>query len=175
SPAAAVGGTVPPASDYRPANWARREKILDITHQQLRDRLANDGIAGVKGALQRLWPHFADRPGDLADPLNYHLQAAPIREPPPDQRPPPLSGLMQQAWLSPRSAEAMAGLQRALVEWRALGPAEAFLILPALPDEVPVAPEVIDTALDEIERVAAQPTAKALDALRVLYSRRIAP
>lgn len=171
----AAGWIDHPASDYRPADWARREEILDLTHQQLQGRLADHGIAAVKGTLQRLWPHFADSPGDLADPLNAHLQVAAIRALPPDQRPARLSALVQQAWLSPRAADAMAGLQRALIEWRALGPAEAFLILPALPDEVPVAPEVIDTALDEIERAAARPTAKALDALRVLYSRRIAP
>lgn len=164
-----------PTRDYRPAGWALREHILDIAHAQLQARLAERGLPAVTAALRRLWRHFADRPADLADPLDCNLQVAAIRELPAAQRPYRLSALLAQAWQSPRSSAAIAGIQRAMIEWRALGWAEALVLLPALPNTVHVAPEVVGLTVDVIRHAADQPTTPMLDALGVLYRLGLAP
>lgn len=171
----AVGWIDNPARDYSPAEWALREEILDMAHAVLQERLAERGVPGIIGALQRLWRHFADRPGDPVDPLYCHLQIAAIRELGSEQRLSQLSALIQQALRGENPGDAIAGIQRALIEWQALGPAEALLVLPALPGSVRVAPAVIDKALDEIDRAAARPTPRVLDALGVLDRRRLVP
>jgi hypothetical protein len=171
----AVGWVDHPGRDYHPSGWALGEPVLDLVHDELQHRLAARGIDGISDALQRLWRHLAHRPSDLADPLDCYIQVAAIRVLKREQRLSRLNELIRQAGAGPRAREELTGLQRALVESRALGPAEALAILPALPDTVPVAPETIDLAVDEIERTAARPTASTLDALGVLYRRGIAP
>jgi hypothetical protein len=125
--------------------------------------------------LKRLWRHFIDRPADLTELLDLHIQIAGIRALPADQRQARLAALLAQAGNNPATEAAMAGLQQVLLEWRALGPGEALLLLPALPGAVPVAPEVVEIAADEIRRVAAQPAAGTLDALGALHRRGLAP
>src|SRR5208282_2187101 len=109
-------------------------------HAELQARLAQDGAAGVMDSLKRLWRHFIDRTVDLTEPLDLHIQVAGIRVLPADQRQARLAALLAQARNGPAAEAAMAGLQRVLIEWRALGPGEAILLLPALPGTVPVAP-----------------------------------
>jgi hypothetical protein len=164
-----------PARDYSPTDWALREEVLDLAHAELQIRLAERGFPGIKNTLERLWPYFTDRPVDLTDPLDLYVQIAAIRTLSAEQRQSRLTALMAEARNSPAAAAALAGIQWVLIEWQALGPAEALLLLPALPDTVPPAREVIDTAVDEIRRVAAQPTAGALDALGMLHRRGLAP
>jgi hypothetical protein len=164
-----------PALGYSPDGWALREQILDLAHGELQARLTMLGLPAVMGTIERLWPYFTDRQGDPADPLNCHLQIAAIRTLRAERGLSRLSVLVEQASRSPRAADAMAGIQRALIEWRALGPAEALLVLLALPPTVRVAPEVIDLTVDEIQRRADRPTARILDALGVLSRRGLAP
>jgi hypothetical protein len=164
-----------PSRDYRPPQWALREQVLDLAHAELQERLAREGLPAVKGALKRLCPYLAARPGDLADPLDCHIQIAALRALPAEKRAPRLSALTEQAQLSHWPADAIAAIQRALVEWQAIGPVEALVILRVLPDTVPVAEEVISAALDEIQRTADRPSAGMLDALGVLDHRRLAP
>jgi hypothetical protein len=171
----AIGWIDSPARDYSPEHWALREEILDLAHAELQARLAARDVPGVIGALKRLSPYFTDRAGNLADPLDWHIQIAEIRALARDERPPRLAALMQQAWSCPRAEEAIDGIQRALIEWRAVGPAEALVLLPALPVTVRVAQEVIDIAVAEIRRAAARPTARVLDALSALHRHGIAP
>jgi hypothetical protein len=171
----ALGWIDNPAADYSPAGWALGEEILDLVHAELQVRLAEHGLPGVMRVLKRLWPYLAERPADPADPLDCHIQVAAIRALPGEQRLSRLSALIEQAWRSPRAADAMTSIQRALVEWRALGPAEAFLILPALPDSVSVSPELIDEAVHELRRTASRPTAPMLDALGTLDRHGLAP
>ena len=64
------------ARDYRPAEWARRDEILDLTLEELRGRLVQQGLAQVMPTIQRLSRHFADHSADLADPLDAHIQVA---------------------------------------------------------------------------------------------------
>ena len=158
-----------------PDAWALREEILDLAHAELQARLAQDGAAGVMDSLKRLWRHFIDRTADLTEPLDLHIQVAWIRALPADQRQARLAALLTQARNSPAAEAAMADLQRVLIEWRALGPGEAILLLPALPGAVPVTAEVVQTAVDEIRHVAARPTAGTLDALNSLDRRGLAP
>ena len=164
-----------PARDYGPADWALRHEILDLAHDELQERLARGGTTEIMGALGQLWRHFADRPGDLADPLYCHLQAAAVRALTGQQRLRRLSALIHQARQAEHPAAAFASIQAALVEWRALGPAEALPVLQALPGTVRAAPELIRLAAEQIDRSAARPTAQTLDALDLLDRCRALP
>jgi hypothetical protein len=168
-----IGWIDNPARDYSPADWALRDEILALALDVLHKRLARDGIAEVMRALQLLWRYFADwqKDPDPADPLYCHIQVAALPEPPSRQRLPRLSALIRQALSGPAPASATNNVQHALIDWQALGPAEALLVLSALPAALPVAPEVIETAVAEIRRVAERPTTQALDALRMLHDR----
>jgi GTPase-associated protein 1, N-terminal domain type 2/GTPase-associated protein 1, middle domain len=171
----AIGWVDHPGRDYHPAGWALREPILDLVHDELQERLATRGPAGIEDALRRLWRHMADRPSDLADPLDCYIQVALIRSLKGEQRLSRLNELIRQAGASPRARQEFTCLQGALVEGQVLGPAEALAVLQALPETVPVAPEAIEAAVGEIERRATRPTAATLNALGVLYRRGIAP
>jgi hypothetical protein len=164
-----------PTLSYNSAEWALREEILDIAHADLQLRLAERGVPALMSTLKRLSKHFAHRSGDPADPLSCQLEVAAIRALPSGQRPSRLSAMIEQAWQSPMPAEAIAGIQQALIDWRALGPAEAHLILMALPDTVQVAPEVFQITANEVQRSAQRPTAPMLDALAALDRRGLAP
>jgi len=164
-----------PARDYQPDGWALRDEVLDLAHAELQARLVQYGAAGVMDILKRLWRYFANHSADLTDLLDLHVQVAAIRALPAEQRQARLSALLAQARYGPEAEAALAGVQQVLLEWRALGPGEALLLLPALPDAVPVAQDVVDTAAGEISRVAARPTAGALDALVALHRRGLAP
>jgi hypothetical protein len=171
----AVGWLDDPAGPYHPHEWALRDQILEITYDRLHDRIEAHGTHESIGILQRLWRHFADWPEDLADPLYCHLQIAAISELPSEQRPTRLAALMRRALAADNPIGATDDIQRALIEWQALGPAEALLILTILPLNFPVSAEVIKTAVAEIRRVAKQPTVPALDALVMLDRRGNAP
>ena len=170
-----IGWIDHPALDYSPADWALRDEILDIAHTELQVRLAERGLPEIMGTLKRLWKHFADRRGDPTDPLSCHLEVAAIRALPSEQRPSRLSAMLGQAWRSPRAADAMAGIQQALIDWRALGPTEARLVLLAMPATVSLAPQVIEITTAGLRHAAARPTAGMLDALAALDRRGLAP
>jgi hypothetical protein len=163
------------ARHYRPAEWARREEILDLTHEELRGRLTQQGHAEVMPTIQLLSRHFADRPAELADPLDCHIKVALLLAGPSKERPARLRVLLREACSGPRPEAAVDRIQRILILWRGLGPAEALTVLAKLPPTVPVAPEVLDLAIDEIERGASRPTAPMLDGLAVLDRRGLAP
>lgn len=171
----ALGWIDNPASDYSPANWALHDQILDMVYDELQVRLAQRGVCGVMDPLRRLWQHFVERANDLADPLDCNVQVARFRTLQGKQRASRLSALIQQATSDPRDEEALGLLQQALLDWRALGPAEALALLSALPITILVSKEVIDKAVAEIRRNAPRPTAGALDALDALHRRGMAP
>jgi hypothetical protein len=164
-----------PALDYSPADWALREEVLDLALDELHERQVRYGMATIMDALRLLWRHFADRQSDPADPLYCHIQVAGIRELPSRLRLSRLSALMEQALSVPRRASAGNVIQQALIDWQVLGPAEALLIVSALPPALPAAHEVVRTAVAEISRVAGRPTVQALDALSMLDRRGIVP
>jgi len=164
-----------PAADYRPASWALREQVLDLAHSELQIRLIEQGTQAIMGTLRRLWPHFANRGGDPADPLTCQIAAAAIAALPPARRPPRLHAFIERILQSPDAAAAMAGLQQALIEWRVLAAAEANMILMALPASVPVAQQVLDIIWSELDLCADRPTARMLDTLAVLRRRGLAP
>jgi len=164
-----------PARDYQPDGWALRDEVLDLAHAELQARLVQYGAAGVMDILKRLWRYFAIRSADLTDLLDLHVRVAAIRALSAEQRQARLSALLAQARYGPGTEAALAGVQQVLLEWRALGPAEAILLLPALPDAVPIAQDVAGTAVGEISRLAAHPTSGVLDALYALHRRGLAP
>jgi GTPase-associated protein 1, N-terminal domain type 2/GTPase-associated protein 1, middle domain len=170
-----IGWLDKPAPEYRPDDWALREAILDLAADELHQRIRNDDAGQVIGTVERVWRYFADRPGDPADPLYCQFQAAAIRELRNQPRASRLSALVQQAVNGTRPAESMSAIQQALMDWQALSPADALVISSSVPSTLPIAPEVIDTALDAIDCAAAQPTAGVLDALSMLHRRGLVP
>ncbi|HTT54724.1 MAG TPA: hypothetical protein VMH35_25300 [Streptosporangiaceae bacterium] len=171
----AIGWVDHPARGYRPDGWALREEILDLTYDELHERLNRAGLAQVMPALRALWRHFAHRPGDPGDPLYCQIKAAAMRTMPSQQRPGRLSVLIQQARQTGEPGAALAQLQRALVEWQCLGAAEALLLLRELPESARLAPEAVRISIAEIDRLAGRPTALVLDALDMLDRRRLLP
>jgi hypothetical protein len=157
-----VAGWLDRRVSYDPNGWARREEILDLAHQALRERLIQDGLDAVRGPLSRLIPHLIDRVGDPTDPLDWHLRAAAMARLPSGKRRQQLAALLEQAaW----TAEAAAGLQGALLAWDAVGPAEAELILDYLPASAGILPGVAAQARAQLERLGAKPTEHMLDML----------
>lgn len=166
----AAGWIDHPGRDYRPERWALREEVLDLVQDQLQVRLAEQGAQRLSPAIRRMWRYLAGRPGDLADPLYRQLQVAAVAGLKGQERLDRLSLLMQQA-RSATTASAISGIQRALIEWQALGPTDAVHLLLALPPDVYVAPEVMDAVVDGVLRPAARVTGQLLDAIEALYRR----
>ena len=120
-----VAGWLDRSRAYHPDGWARSEQILDLAYDALRDRLIGGGVEAVRVPLRRLLPYLIDRRGDPTDPLDRHLRAAALAALPSRARPAQLRALLAEvAW----SQAGAAGLQEALLEWDAVGPAEADLL-----------------------------------------------
>jgi hypothetical protein len=164
-----------PGRDYHPAEWVRRQELLDMAHEQIQRRLAEGGPRQVMGVLKRLWPNLADRYKDPADPLDCQLAMAALRAADGEKRPSQLATVIRQAGQGHDPVAAMAGIQRGLIDWSLLGPMESRLLLAALPPSVAVAPEVVRRLVHELERTRDRPTSQMLDVLRRLDGRGIAP
>jgi len=166
---------------YHPDGWLLRPEILDLAHDQLRDRLSADGIDGVRGRIQRLGQYFTDRE-DLTDPLDCHLQASFIAQ---DlrhgrgQRLVRLLAEIRQHAGSPHGAATAAqeasGLQRALLDWRAVDEKAAFVILAGLPESIGVSPEVAGYASRYLARLSDKPDVKLLGLLARLDRQGLVP
>jgi hypothetical protein len=168
----ATGWLDNPTRACDPDRWALGEEILDLVHEELEVRLARLGTAGTLPAMRRLWHYFARRSSDPTDPLDHHWQAAAFGALPVGQRPARLQLLLERAMSSSAPAAAVSGIQRALADWEALGPAEALGVLVTVPDSLPIETEIFDLAMDEVQRHAARPTARMLDALAVIQRRK---
>lgn len=167
-----VGDWIDRGPRYDPNRWVRKEEILDSAQEALRARLHEGGLAAVRPALERLFRYFADRVGDPSDPLDRHLAAAAIADRPSRDRPAQLDALLDQL-LQSRSIDASAiGLQQALVEWGAVGPDEADLIITQLPEWIAVLPEIVRVAMLRLE--AEDPSERMLNVLSSLDGRKIA-
>jgi GTPase-associated protein 1, N-terminal domain type 2/GTPase-associated protein 1, middle domain/GTPase-associated protein 1, C-terminal domain len=164
-----------PRRDYSPPEWALRDEVLDIVYQELQSRLAAGGVAAVRAAIGRLWQHFADRPGDPCDPLDCELRVAGLRTLAADERLRRLAALLARARDSAAADTAIMAIQRALADWQTLGPAEAILLVAALPPTARLAPDVAGAAAAEIRRRASRPTPRMLDALQALHRRGAIP
>ena len=158
-----------------PAGWALHEEILDFAYDELRARLDQHGAADVLAALRRLHPYFAHRPADQADPLDAYRRVAGAAALPTRQRAPTLRALLGQIMRLPVGAEGIAAMQRALVEWGAIGPAEASEVLACLPESIAVDPAIARIASDELLRRAGKPDPRVLDLLAILDRRGLAP
>ena len=167
-----VAGWLDRRVTYDPDVWARREEILDLAHQALRDRLIQGGLDAVRAPLGRLIPYLIDRAGDPTDPLDWHLRAAAMARLPSGRRQQRLAALLHQvAW----TTETAAGLQEALLAWQAVGPAEAELILDYLPASAEIQRGIAAQAFVQLERMGARPSARMLDMLAILDRHRLAP
>jgi hypothetical protein len=160
---------------YEPGLWARREEVLDIAQGALRVRLQAGGLTAVRAALGRMFRYFADRAGDPSDPLDRHLAAAAIADRPSRDRPAELRALLDRLTFSPSYDASAAGLQQALVEWDAVGPAEADLIITGLREDITILPEIVRVATIRLEQTAAKPSEHTLKVLASLDRRGIVP
>jgi hypothetical protein len=170
-----VGDWIDHGYDYDPNRWALHDEILDLTQEALRARLASYGIPGVRAVLKRLFRYFADRVSDPADPLERHLKAAAIAALPSRERPAQVQALLRLLLRSPQAATAAVDLQQALLEWGAVGPREAVLILTELPGHIQVLPEIGAVVSDALGRVTAKPDEDMLEVLACLDRRAMAP
>jgi hypothetical protein len=160
---------------WDPRRWALHDEILDMAYQELRERFDGDGAAGLMGAIRATWPHFADRGDDPADPFYCHLQAAAIAGTKGERRMERLSAslaritLLRQAGQDPpRVLRAARYLQRALIEWRALGTDVAVAILTEL-DTAEIEPEITAHVEAHVAVAAGHPDAALLDMLASLH------
>ena len=166
-----------PARDYDPDQWALRQEILDLAHDQMQQRFTERGIPWARSALPRLWRHFASRKGDLSDPLDCYIQVAAIREMPSDKRSGRVTAMLRRASQPPGGREALVAIQQALIDWALLGTSEAFALMRNLPRTVRLDPLVIDLVMDRIESAAAmgRPRAWLLRDLGLLSQRNLMP
>jgi GTPase-associated protein 1, C-terminal domain/GTPase-associated protein 1, N-terminal domain type 2/GTPase-associated protein 1, middle domain len=171
----AVGWIDHPERDYRLDQWALREEVLDLCHDELQRRLASGGFPAVAKALSKLWRYLSGRSADTDDPLASYLAVAAIRSGPGGERPAMLSALLTTARRGRRASAAIADIQQAMVGWQLVGPTEALLIVRDLPADVPVDPAVAKPAVGQLGRQIARPTALMLDALAALERRGLAP
>jgi GTPase-associated protein 1 len=165
---------------YRPDGWALRAEVLDCAHDELRDRMAADGVPKIAAAIRSLNRFFGDR-ADLSDPLDCHIQASLIanaerRER--SQRLHELLAIVAQFARSPTPARARAaatGLQRALIKWNAVDGDVAVTVLIDLPDSVDVEPAISQRAVEQLTKMSAKPTRELLDLLASLDKQGKAP
>ena len=171
----AVGWIDHPDRDYCPEQWALREEVIDLCHDEMQRRLASGGFPAVAKALSKLWRYLSGRSAGADDPLASYLAVAAIRSGPGTERPARLSELLAAARRSGRALAAITDIQQAMVGWQLVGPTEALLIVRALPADVPLDPAVAKAAVAQLERQIARPTALVLDALGMLERRGLAP
>jgi hypothetical protein len=166
------------AAAFDPRSWAHGAEILDLAGDELRARLGAGGAAGVLRPLGRLYPYFAGRPDDPTDPtdpLDPYLKVAAIATTPGQQRPPELRALLERIMESPDHGRAVTDVQRALLAWDAIGPAEAIVVLTCLPESTAVEPEIAEIVSAELRRRAGSPDERLLDLLGRLDRRGQAP
>jgi hypothetical protein len=166
-----VGNWIDHALRYDPDQWVHRDQILDSTQEALRARLHDGGLTAVRPALERLFRYFADRMGDPSDPLDRHLAAAAVADRPARERSAQLDMMLGPLLRSPSLEGSAVALQQALLGWGAIGPAEADLLITRLPEQVEILPEVVTTAVTQLE--AEEPSEHMLEILASLDRRRI--
>jgi GTPase-associated protein 1, N-terminal domain type 2/GTPase-associated protein 1, middle domain len=158
-----------------PDSWILRDEILNFAYETLQAWFRQGHQDVVLNAVRRLYPYFADRSGDLTDPLSGYLQLAAIAAMPGGRRTPALRELLEKIMSFSRPGGAVARVQRALLDWDAVGPAEALEILACVQEPLPLDPQVARIAEDDLVRQAARPDRKLLDTLATLEHRGIPP
>jgi GTPase-associated protein 1, N-terminal domain type 2/GTPase-associated protein 1, middle domain len=166
-----VGNWIDHGLRYDPGQWVHCEQILDSTQEALRARLHEGGLAAVRPALERLFRYFADRIGDPSDPLDRHLAAAAIAARPVRERSAQLRTMLDLLLSSPSLEVSAVALQQALIDWSALGPAEAELLISHLPEQIRILPEVVTVAVTQLE--AEEVSEHTLEILASLDRRRV--
>lgn len=166
---------------YHPDSWALRSEIFDFAHDKLHHLVATVGVRNAAGKIGRLCRHFGDR-ADLTDPLDCHIQAALIATPTPPGRDQilRLRKLLDRIGQDAKSATAVAateaaGLQQALLGWKAVDGQVAVAVLLDMPSSIDVDPAISARAAEELTLMSAKPTTGLLDLLARLDSRGKAP
>lgn len=176
-----ASGWIDKPGGCHPDGWALRAEILDCAHDELRHRATAGGLARVLPDVQRLNRYFSDR-ADLSDPIDCHIQASLIAASTRTERVQrlrqllaSLASLAESPTLAPVAASAAAGLQRALIEWKAVDGDAAVTILAGLPDSIAVEPVISERAAEQLTRMSQRPSRGLLELLANLDRRGKAP
>jgi len=166
------GWVANPRNEYRPDEWALRDEILDILHDELVDRLGRAAPAALVPVLRQVWRHLSTRHGDLFEPLSWQLRAAWIDDgADPDDRQARLRQAIGAQLPAGHRGEAPTGLQRALLDWNLIGGHEAMVMAARLPHDAHLEPKITELAMGAIEAGAQRPNLLLLTALDALYHR----
>jgi hypothetical protein len=160
---------------YDPRSWALGNVVLDIAYDELRSRLAQQGVRGIGGPLRRLHPYLIDRVGDASDPLDRHVAAAAIAAAPSDDRPGRVQALVERILKSPTPDIALDHLQEAFLQWDIAGSREIIALLMCLPTSVRIRPEIAKVAVARLEKAADKPSERMLKILSLLDEHRLVP
>jgi hypothetical protein len=176
-----VSSWVDRPAEYHPQGWALRAEILDFAHDELRHRAVVNGPRSIEGIIRRLNRYFGDR-ADLSDSLDCHIQASLIAEGDRAQRMPRLRQLLAKIadlagspTLASVAKTAAAGLQRALIEWRAVDGEVAVTVLTELPDSLAVEQVISSRAAEQLAYMSEKPTRESLELLARLDKQGKAP
>jgi len=149
---------------WDPAGWALRDYVLDLTCDELRERLVRRDPQSMLDPLRAFAPLIGDRITDPSDPLCPHLQAAAIDRLNSGQRRARVSDLLEDLRRlgQPGASAAAASLQRVLLLWGVVDADMAVTFLTTLPP-ADLNPEIARYAGDFLAR--SEPTAGLLDIL----------
>jgi hypothetical protein len=152
---------------WDPAGWALRDYIIDLTCDELRDRLVKRDPQAMLDPLRAFAQLLGNRITDPADPLYWHLQAAAIDRLSRGQRHARVGDLLEQIRQlgQPGTSVAVASMQRTLLLWGVVDADMAVTFLTTLP-AAELNPEIARYAGDFLAR--SEPTAELLDVLASL-------
>jgi hypothetical protein len=153
---------------WDPAGWALSDYVIDLTCDELRERLVKRDPQSMLDPLRAFAPLLHDRIRDLSDPLYWDLQAAEIDRLNGGQRRARVSELLDQArrLRQPGASMAAASLQRVLLQWGVVDADMAVTFLTTL-HAADLNPEIARYADDFLAK--SEITAELLDILANLH------
>jgi len=164
-----------------PDGWALRAEVLRSAYSVLRERAIANGVRSVEELIRKLNRYFGEH-ADLSDPLDCHIQASLIADEDRTARVRRLRQLLanitsitESPTLAPVAPAAATGLQRALIDWRAVDGEVAVIVLTELPDSLDIEEAISSRAARELDHMSEKPTRELLNLLARLDKRGKAP
>jgi GTPase-associated protein 1, N-terminal domain type 2/GTPase-associated protein 1, middle domain len=176
-----VSGWMDHPSGYHPDRWALGPEVLRCAYGVLRERAIANGVRSVEEVIRRLNRYFGEH-ADLSDPLDCSIQASLIAAEDRTARVRRLRQLLANIRdltaspaLAPVAPAAATGLQRALIDWRAVDGEVAVAVLTELPDSLDIDEVISSRAAQELDHMSEKPTRELLELLTRLDQRGKAP
>ena len=164
-------------SGYHPEGWALRGEVLQRAYRVLRERATANGVQSVEEIIRQLNRYFGEY-RDLSNPLDCHIQASLIAD---EERAQSvrrlrqllanIRGLTQSPKLTPFAQAAATGLQRALIDWRAIDGEVAVIVLTELPYSLGIEDAISSRAARELDHMPEKPKRELLNLLAQLDKR----